>query len=232
MLGLVEKILNTESLYLVFSDGSQLFLNREHIENATDRYWRDPAKIPPHVRAAIDFQRCARCPMNGDESICDALRPILPLLEHVDKFSSTERVQVVYGNAEPGVFQIANTNLATALSYMSHLSLIHYCRAGRKYRKYYYGISPLSTSSTVAGRLYLNVSWLHRGEREIIARVVSELGHVMLSLSENQVKRLNLICQNDAFNNAFVNAQVATALLSLNMEKQLQQAFGEFEKAV
>jgi hypothetical protein len=230
MLGLIEKILNDESLYLVFADGAQLFLTREHIENATARYWQDPAKLPEHVRAAIDFQRCLRCPMNSENTICDALRPILPLLDFVDKFSSTDRVQVIYGNAEPGVFQIANTNMQTALSYVSILSLINYCQAGRKYRKYYYGITPLSSPSTVASRLYLNIFWLHGGDRQAIDQVVSDFGHLMLALSENQVKRLNLICQNDAFNNSFVNAHVATALLSMNMDRQLQQAFASFEK--
>jgi len=35
MLSLLEKGLNAESLYLIFPDSSQLFLNREHIKNAT-----------------------------------------------------------------------------------------------------------------------------------------------------------------------------------------------------
>ncbi|NTV53748.1 MAG: hypothetical protein HGA76_12200 [Candidatus Firestonebacteria bacterium] len=230
MLGLMEKTLNAESLYLVFADGSQLFLSREHIDKATERYWRDSSKIPDHVRAAIDFQRCVRCPMSNDQTICDALRPILPLLDYVDKFNSTDRVQVVYGGAEPEVFQIANTNMQTALSYVSVLSLINYCQAGRKYRKYYYGISPLSSSSTVASRLYMNIFWLHRGDRQAIDQVVSDFGHMMMILSQNQVKRLNLICQNDAFNNSFVNAHVATALLSLGMDRYLQEMFDEFEK--
>jgi hypothetical protein len=54
---------------------------------------------------------------------------------------------------------------------------------------------------------------------------------MMMTLSQNQVKRLCLICKNDAFNNAFVNAHVATALLSLSMDRQLQAAFEEFERS-
>jgi hypothetical protein len=230
MLAPHENALCPESLYLVFADQSQLFLTRKHIEIATDRYWQDLTKIPRHVRAAIDFQRCARCPMASDEKICDALRPILPFLEHLDRFKSTDWVQVVYQGLEPGIFQIANTTMQTALSYISVLSLIHYCQAGRKYRKYYYGITPLSSASTVATRLYLNIFWLHRGDQAAVDQVVSEFGHMMLTLSQNQVKRLNLICRNDAFNNAFVNAQVAAALLSLHMDQQLQKAFEDFER--
>lgn len=226
----MEKTAESESLLLTFSDGTDLFLNREQIERATARYWDEPGKIPPQVRAAIDFQRCAKCPMANDEKICDALRPILPLLDHLERFDSTDPVQVVYLGAEPGVSTVAHTTMPTALSYVSLMSLIHYCQAGRKYRRYYLGITPLFSPAAVANRLYLNIYWLHRGDPVEVKRVTEEFGRRMLSLSQNQVKRLNLICQNDVFKNAFVNAHVATALLSMNMEHELGAAFEAFEQ--
>jgi len=47
-----------------------------------------------------------------------------------------------------------------------------------------------------------------------------------------QVKRLNLICKNDAFMNAFVNTQIVTTFLSMDIEKSLDKAYEEFEKKI
>jgi hypothetical protein len=228
MISLSERTLNPISLYLFFLDGTQLYLTRDNIAQATDNYWKDPSKIPDNVKAAIDFQRCEFCPMSIDKQICDALRPILPLLEHIDKFNSIDPVEVIYASDIPGIFHVSTTTMPVALSYISTLSLIHYCQAGRKFKNYYFDINPLTSPSLLASRLFLNIYWQHRGQREKINHVILEFTQAMKHLCQNQVKRLNLICGNDAFNNAFVNAHVATLLLSLGIEKELQKSLDKY----
>ncbi len=221
----------TDSIYLVFKDGTQLFLTPEHIERATERFWSDPTKVPDTLKAAVDFQRCVQCPMSHDKKICDALRPILPLLEYTDTYNSFDPVQVVYMSDDPGVSYIANTTMQYVLSFVSFLSLINYCQAGRKFRKYYFGIIPLISSTLLAGKLFLNIYWLHQGNRNEIDHITKQLNQVVQGICQNQVKRLSLISKNDAFNNAFVNAHISTALLTMGIERELQKAFAQFEAA-
>ncbi|MEW6515642.1 MAG: hypothetical protein AB1439_01880 [candidate division FCPU426 bacterium] len=219
-----------ESLYLMFVDGSQLYLTREHIDKAAARFWEDPAALSDSVKAAAEFKRCEGCTLEAGEGICDALRPVLPLLEHIDKFTSVDPVQVVYTGHDPDILHFSHTDAQTALAYVSLLSLIHYCRAGRKFRKYFYDITPLISASDLARRLYLNIYWLYQGNAGEIKAVITHFSESIRQLSQNQVRRLSLISKNDVFNNALVKTHTATALLMLGIEKQTAQAFARYEE--
>jgi len=83
----------------------------------------------------------------------------------------------------------------------------------------------------VALKMYLNIYWLHEGKKQEIDKIITEFQQYLRATSANQVKRLSLICKNDPFMNAFVSTQVATELLSMDIEKTLEKAFEEFEKA-
>jgi hypothetical protein len=80
----------------------------------------------------------------------------------------------------------------------------------------------------VATRVYLNMYWLHKGNLEEIRGMIRRFAEELRVSSTNQVKRLNLVCKNDAFVNAFVNTQLVTQFL-INIEDILTKSFNDFE---
>jgi hypothetical protein len=219
-----------EGLYLLFPDSTRLELTKENIEKVTDRYWQDITKIPEDKRKAIEFQKCYFCPHKNEEDICDSIRPMLPFLDIVDQYVSYDKVIAVYKGNEEKLVHIRATTMQDALKYVSILSLLRYNLVLQKYWKYYYGIIPIMGGREVATRVYLNMYWLHKGNIEEIKEVIKRFGEELRVSSTNQVKRLNLVCKNDAFVNAFVNTQLVTQFL-VNIEGILTKSFDDFERS-
>ena len=157
---------------------------------------------------------------------------ILPFLGIVDKYVSFDKVMAVYKGDEKEIFHIADTTIQDALKYISLLSLMRDCQVGKKYYKYYMGMIPISRGREVTTRMYLNIYWIHKGNKEEISKIVTEFIEKIRITSQNQVKRMNLICKNDAFMNAFVNNQIVTEFLNMDIEKKLEESFKEFEKNI
>jgi len=210
-------------LYLTFEDSTQIVLTRENIEKTTEEYWMDPDKIPPDVRKAVEFQRCGFCPLKETGNFCDALRPTLPLLTVMDNYNSFDEATAIYKGDEKGLYHVSHTTMQRALRYISNLSLMEYCQVGRKYRKYYYGIIPVMETEQIANSLYLNVYWIHRGDEEAIDKLISRMNKEITMTTENQMRRLRLICKNDAFLNAFILTHLVTDVLYDNKDKKLRE---------
>jgi hypothetical protein len=219
-----------EGLYLLFPDSTRLELTKENVEKVTERYWQDPTKIPEDKRKAIDFQKCYFCPHRDKEDVCDSIRPMLPFLDIVDKYVSYDKIIAVYKGNEDNLVHVKSTTMQDALKYVSILSLLRYNLVLQKYWKYYYGIIPIMGGREVATRVYLNMYWLHHGNLEEIEGMIKRFGEELKISSTNQVKRLNLVCKNDAFVNAFVNTQLVTQFL-IHMEDILTKSFNEFERS-
>jgi hypothetical protein len=83
----------------------------------------------------------------------------------------------------------------------------------------------------VATRVYLNMYWLHNGNLEEIKEMIKRFREELKVSSTNQVKRLNLVCKNDAFVNAFVNTQLVTEFL-INIDDILTKSFNNFESSI
>ena len=221
-----------EGLYLIFPDLSRVVLTRERIQKITKEYWENPEKISPKVKTAVEFQRCPFCPLKGQKDFCDALRPILPFLEVIDKYVSFDKVTAIYKSKNKELYHVADTTMQEALKFVSTMSLMQYCQIGRKYWKYYLGIMPLIGGQEMARRLFLNIYWLNKGDMEAINKTIAIFDEQIRITANNQVKRMNLICKNDAFMNAFVNTQAATMFLSMDIQKSVAKAFDEFEQEI
>jgi hypothetical protein len=217
-------------LYLNFEDSSQIALTRENIEATTQEYWMDPDKIPPDVKGAVQFKRCGFCPLKETENFCDALRPTLPLLNVIDKYNSFDEVTAIYKGNEKGLFHVSHTTMQRALRYISNLSLMGYCQVGRKYQKYYYGILPVMDTEQIANSLYLNMYWIHRGDEEVIDELISQMNKEITMTTENQMRRLRLICENDAFLNAFILTHLVTDVLFDNKDTKLREQLERSER--
>lgn len=216
-------------LYLVFDDLTRLELTRENTENITKKYWSDPKRIPQSVKEAAEFQRCHFCPLKGKDDFCDALRPVQPLLDVIDNYNSFDNVMALYKGDEEDLYHVSNTTLQRALRYMSSLSLMTYCRIGRQYRKYYTGIIPIMKTDEVVNRLYLNIYWIHGGDETAVQGVITKMKKDITITTQNQLKRLRLICQNDAFLNAFVLTHLVTDLLDEFKDRKLKEALRQLD---
>ena len=218
-----------EGLYLHFEDSSRLVLTKEIIEQTVNKFWQDPTKIPPEIKEADEFQRCSICPGRNESGLCAGLGVVLPFLEYVDKYASFDKVVAVYRAKDEEVLNVAATTMQTALSYIAILSLLHHCLKSKEYWRYYVGVVPLSGVEMMVTGIYLNIYWLHKGNKEEIDKAISQFQEELMLTTTNQVKRLNLICKNDAFMNAFVNAQVTTKLLSIGVDRILKKQKGTYK---
>jgi hypothetical protein len=219
-----------EGLYLFFADGSRLEFTRQNVEHTALAFWEDKSKITPQIRAAAEFQRCDFCPLRKTSALCDAIRPVFPFIDSLDKYISHDKVTAVYKD-DKGVLHISDTTMQDALRYLSVLSLVYYCQVGRKYWKYFLGIMPLMPGAEIATQLYLNFYYLCEGNAKATRKALEKFGEEITITCRNQKSRLNLICKNDAFMNAFVNAQVITQLLAFDFEKTLKQTFDSRQPA-
>jgi hypothetical protein len=106
-----------------------------------------------------------------------------------------------------------------------------YCQIGRKYWKYFIGIIPIMDTQETANRLYLNMYWAHEGDTEAVDKIISRMSNEITMTSQNQAARLRLICDNDAFLNAFVLTHMLTDILYENKDRKLKELLESFEKS-
>ena len=221
---------NQKGLYLILEDKNVISLTEHHVETTVKAFWEDPTRIPLQVRRDADFLFCEICPEKGTDGICYALRPILPLVEIVDQYFSFDKVTAIFKGNEAQLLYISEASMQTALQYICILSLMSYCRAGRKYGKYYDGVVPIMGVNEAVKRFYLNAYWIHRGNLDELKTFIAEFKGTISLISKNLIKRLSLICKKDAFINAFINMQVFTEFLSMDMEGVLKKTFNGAEK--
>lgn len=219
-----------EGLYLIFPDQSRMAITQEKVEQFAVQFLEDPAKVPLSVKKAVDFQACSICPKRHTGEFCHALRPTLPFLEIADRYISFDKVAAIFRGKNNELFHVRTTTMQMALQYVSVLSLIHYCEVGRKYLKYFLGIMPLMEIKEMAERIYLNIYWYWRGDVQKTEKIIAKFVEEVRITSSCQIKRLNTICKNDPFLNAFALTQAATEMVSMVNDEALEKSFGEFEK--
>lgn len=213
-----------EGIYLFFEDGKRLYITRQKVEQTAFSFWEDRNKISDKIRNAAEFQRCDFCPLKKTSGLCDAIRPVFPFIDSLDKYVSHNKVIAVYRD-DKGNLHVSDTTMQSALRYLSVLSLVYYCQVGRKYWRCFLGILPLMSAEEIATQLYLNFYYLNGGKAKATKKAIEKFGAEIDITTRNQKKRLNLICENDAFMNAFVNTHMITMILSLDFEKTLKQTF-------
>lgn len=221
---------NENGLHLIFSDSSRMVLSKEKIEQFSAQFLEDPAKVPPSCKQAVDFQNCSICPKRGTGEFCAALRPTLPFFDMMDRYVSFDEVTAVIKEQNSELLHVRKTTMQKALQYLSVLSLIHYCEVGQNYAKYFLGVMPLMEAKEVAERIYLNVFWHCRGAIEKTKEIIEKFAEEIRHTSACQISRLNTICKNDVFLNAFAITQVVTELVSMLNDEALEKSFRDFGK--
>ncbi|NOX65979.1 MAG: hypothetical protein GXO85_09325 [Chlorobi bacterium] len=217
---------NEEGLYLIFPNDDCICVTQNYINNYFKKIWQDSSVFPSHIKKATDLQLCEHCPGKKSEvEFCVALRPILPFLEKVDKYVSYDDVTAVLKTNNPSVITVRHTDLQNALRYVSLLSLIKYCETNRRYWSYYFGVSPLADVQQALAQIYLNIFWLNKGDKKKTHNAINIFTKEMRISNECLLRRLKLICKNDAFINAYANTQMSSEFLSMNGDDILDSAF-------
>jgi hypothetical protein len=79
-------------------------------------------------------------------------------------------------------------------------------------------------------RIHLNIYWDCKGDKQKVDKILRSFGDDIICTCRCQVKRLGLICKNDALMNAFVNTQSQIEWLAMTKNDRLEQSFEEFMK--
>jgi len=214
------------SLYLLFSDGRKLNINRAEIE----KHCRDNngclCEMPSRVKSTENLTRCSICPEK--HGVCDALIPLIPYIDIFDNYNSFDKVTAVFKKGE--LTYVSKTTVQEAIRYISILGLMQYCLAGKKYWKYFLDIIPLMPFPDIYNRLYLNIYWLNKGDRAAVDAFIRTFVDDVTITTRCIAKRLNVICKSDAFLNSFVNMHIGTRFLTLDIDKLLNDSFAELER--
>ena len=205
-------------LYLLLPNGEQLALTRRAIEETTHVILADPNAIPTHIRAATEYAPCDICPERDTAVICHALMTTLPFFDDIDRYVSYDRVTAVYRDSEASAFIISETTMAMALQFVTILSLTSYCEVGREYGQYFKGINPLMPLNEIGKAVFQNIYFAVKGDVEKLQEVISEMSQNILHVARCQTERLQLISKGDAFANAFVNTDLITSFVNIELK--------------
>ncbi len=210
-------------LYLVWPDGRRLDLTRDRIEHLTRAMLDDPTCIPPHVRAAADYQACDICPEKETAEICHSIMTALPFMEEIDRYMSYDTVVAVFRGEDSSILHIVETSMQEALKYVSLLALTHYCEVGRQYGPYFQGIDPLMSPPVIAAAVFRNIYFMAEGDMARVQTLVLKMQEDILQTTRCQANRLRLISARDAFLNAFVATHTTTELVFMELQWHLHR---------
>jgi hypothetical protein len=225
-----EEDFNQNGLYLLFPGGGRIVLTRDKIESFAQTFESNLDQIPVEIRSAVAFQACPVCPERERAKFCHALPATLAFFEELKGFKSYDHVSAVYKGPGRGLVWVPETTMQEALQFVVILSLMYYCEVGKHYWKYFLGIHPLLSPEEMINRIHLNIYWDCQGDKPKVDKVLRTFGDEITCTCRCQVKRLGLICKNDALMNAFVNTQAQIEWLATSEGAVLEQSFEDFLK--
>jgi hypothetical protein len=210
-----------EGMYLHCQDGTSFDFSVTNIASLATALWNDPARLSPEIRHDELFKTCAVCPFRGQNVLCSAIKPLLPFLENVERFKSTDRVTVVYRDSM-GIISSQCADMQTALQYLTDMSVFQYCEDMKGYKAYLAGVRPLRSTQENVQALLLNIFWRTKGDKHDAKQVMDEIQSAISIISRNCFRRLHLMCRSDAFKNAYVKTHVVGELIALSSARFLE----------
>ena len=217
-------------LYLLYPGGRRIALTREKIEAFAHRFESTVDQIPAEIRDAAAFHACPVCPERDRAIFCHALPATLAFFEELKGFKSFDIVDAVYRGRDRCLVFVPHITMQEALQFVAIFSLMYYCEVGKQYWKYFVGIQPLQIPEEIIARIYLNIYWDCKGDKQKVDEVLRTFENDITFTCRCQVKRLELICEDDALMNAFVNTQMRIELLAMTKDALLEQSFEDFMK--
>ncbi len=205
----INKCCPQDGLTILFENGESVSISNDF--KCDDLYLEQfNSKIPSDLEKTTSFFRCGSC-MTQDQTICDGIRPIVPLLEKISHRNSYDPVTAIYKDGDEG--HVLNTTLQHALEGIALMIVTKYCTLTECYSNYYEGIRPLMSTHEVAEKLAMNVlndcqSNMVRGHLR-----VKQLDTVLELTAISRNMRLREILKGDAFYNANANMALPTKFI-------------------
>lgn len=215
------KLFPEPGLYILTPDGKKLALTHKEIEQSTSAILKDKNAIPDSVRDAAEYKPCDICPERKTAVICHAIMPIIPFFNEIDKYMSYDKVTAVYREKGTDSLVVTDIKMSEALKFITILSLMDYCEVGHKYLDLFDGINPMMTADKIAKIVFKNIYFKSHGNIERIQKTVYVMSDEILHTAKCQVARLNLICNNDAFVNAYINTDLITSFIRKEMREYI-----------
>jgi hypothetical protein len=211
----------SDGLHLYCANGDYLNLSCDNIKQLADEWWNNPEKIPEHIRQNDHFKTCEVCPYRGKNVFCSAMKPLLPFLEALNKFSSYDTATAIY--VKDGILICASdVPMQNALQYVVNLALFEYCEDAKQFRKYFQGITPFMAADEVARIIFQNVYCQYKGDKDKVQAEIEKMNYDITNTTTSCVKRLNVLCSSDAFMNAYIGTQATVALMLARLHKYLE----------
>ena len=98
--------------------------------------------------------------------------------------------------------------------------MIYHCEVGKKYSAYFEGVNPIMPQSHIANTVFLNLYLACKGNMQILESTLNTMQRELMQTVKCQMRRLQLICEGDAFLNAFVNTENTTEIMLLAVRSQ------------
>ncbi len=212
-----------EGLYLYFSDQSIHHFNLTKIEVLADEFWQDESIINAAAKTSFQFQKCGFCSDPEPETMCNGLKPLLPIAEILDQYMSNDNV-ISYFRNEDGSFVVKETNLQVALDYIVLLSMMKFCKKTSQFNDYFEGIFNIGgqTIEELANRMYLNILNKHKGNVPETISALYYFAEHLETTNKNKIRRLGMISSSDALSKAFARSAIPVQFF-MKKVKELEQ---------
>jgi hypothetical protein len=218
--GLLEK----DGLYIYFKNGKILDLSKERIQTLGNQYWKDVSHLSNKLQRNKSLYLECICMIIPSRPECSAMKPLLPILDELESFSSHDNVGALYVDRGIGHY-FSTISLQHALKYLSDISLFDHCECTKKFRKYFRGIDPFMETKEAGCRLFMNIYWIEKGDRQLVNQIVKEMQKVFLFSARCCSKRLDNFCRSDALMNAYVISHGILFTLSMDIDRILNDYF-------
>ncbi|MFC1596299.1 hypothetical protein ACFL4D_03375, partial [Candidatus Margulisiibacteriota bacterium] len=110
---------------------------------------------------------------------------------------------------------------------MTNMAIFEYCENAKQYHVYFKGITPFMKLKDAVRNIYMNIYWIHHGNRKNIDHVIKKMAYDLTLTTSSCVKRLGTMCKNDAFMNAYARTQSASLILSFHDSETLENYLKE-----
>jgi hypothetical protein len=177
------------TLVIYFPDGNKVEISERIVRENADKYWKSHSLND--IKATM-LTRCAFC-SKGNDTFCDAVGSIFPVLPFFDGYLSHQPVRIEYWESETGYLTLEST-LQVVLEYIVRLSIFEYCDATQKFKEFFRGIALFSDNiEEIAEQIRKNVFWAVKGNAKAYKKKLKGIEQVLRITTENKLNRFRMM---------------------------------------
>ena len=206
--------------YIIFENGEKVSINKSSITSSKEIFKKET--VNSEIKDAPKFKKCGFC-LSQDKVICDAIGPIFPLIEILNKYDSFEKAILIWKHDEKDTFFSMFKDLQTALGQIALWSMTDYCYLSGKYSHYFDGIIPYMSREQISKIILKNIALSCSLIFEDTKKEVIRFAKLMQITTENRIRRVQFLSRTDAVANAYIKALVPIQLLEKNFDSMFNK---------